>query len=61
MDSKKRRNDIKAAMVHFNDLKTGMVLATTLNTKDGRRILAADTVINETLLPGLKNLPGEKP
>ena len=51
-----KRKNKKVILVHFDDLKIGMVLATTLNTKDGRLILAGDTVISEALLEGLKKL-----
>ena len=54
--SEGKRNGKKSAMVHFNDLKVGMVLASTLYTNDGRRILAGDKVINKALLDGIKKL-----
>ena len=56
VDTERKRNNKKVALVHFDDLKIGMVLATTLQTKDGRFILAGDSVINEALLPGIKKL-----
>ena len=55
-----KRNSDKGALVHFNDLKIGMVLATTLQTKEGRFILAADTVISKVLLAGLIKLAKAK-
>ncbi|MBT8359114.1 MAG: response regulator [Desulfobacterales bacterium] len=56
MDTEGKHNNKKVAPVHFDDLKAGMLLATTLNTKDGRLILPGDTVINEALLEGIKKL-----
>jgi hypothetical protein len=56
VDNGEKRNNKKATLVHFNDLKIGMVLATTLHTKDGRLILAGDTVITEALLAGINKL-----
>jgi response regulator RpfG family c-di-GMP phosphodiesterase len=56
MDTERKRNNEKVTLVHFDDLEIGMVLATTLQTKDGRLMLAGDTVINEALLAGIKKL-----
>jgi len=42
--------------VHFNDLKEGMALASTLRTIDGREVLAAGTPLNKRLLTGIKRL-----
>ena len=56
MVTERARNNKKVTLVHFDDLKIGMVLATTLHTKDGRFIVANDTVINEALLQGIKKL-----
>lgn len=55
-DTEGKRDNENAALVHSDNLKTGMVLATTLRTKDGRLVLAEDTAINKTLLAGIKKL-----
>jgi response regulator RpfG family c-di-GMP phosphodiesterase len=56
VDTEGNRNNKKVALVHFDNLKIGMVLATTLNTKDGRLILAGGTVIKAAVLTGIMKL-----
>jgi len=56
MNTEGKCNNKKFAPVHFDDLKTGMALATALCAKDGRLILTGDTVINQALLDGIKKL-----
>ena len=43
-------------LLHYDELKTGMKLAKELRTKDGRFVLAADTILSENLIRGIKRL-----
>ncbi len=46
--------------VHYDELKVGMTLAGELRTKDGRFVLAGDTVLNKNLVDGILRLAAGK-
>jgi response regulator RpfG family c-di-GMP phosphodiesterase len=54
--SEKSKKEQTQRKVHFKNLRAGMVLADRLHTKDGRFVLAADTVLTDKLVNGIKRI-----
>jgi response regulator RpfG family c-di-GMP phosphodiesterase len=55
-ERKRQQRARQYTLIHFTDLKKGMVLAKSLRTTDGRIVLASDMTLTESLMSSIQRL-----